>query len=398
MSGASFLYRFFTFYMLLLVVSLSLIRYNNVNIVTILMWMVAITSLLAGAKLGQSLKPYLPSKFLIKIKLNIYILNIVFLPIISYSVIALWQLLVTKYGSFAYILANSFTIRTEMIGMTDSIFPVYLTYLISLSYAFFCIAIDDVLEHKKHSKFIAVAWFLVIVFNDMLTFGRIGILYAIFVVMTALIIRKRFFLLKNLIWGISFFCILMLPRYIRGGGDASTATVINYVPYFKFDVPSIFYPIISVLVYYTGSIFAFNEFIESTSYFDYALGQRTFTPIANLLNRFILHVDRIDTIDTVYNIPFDFNILSIVHDYYVDFGVLGVILLSILLGVMIGIIFESKSRLGKSLSYSIGAVVFYWPIYFAFSFASFFISFIFLLFLTIFTERSDGNIDYNSNI
>jgi oligosaccharide repeat unit polymerase len=180
----------------------------------------------------------------------------------------------------------------------------------------------------------------------------------------------------------------MLPRLIRGGFDNFSGTVDVLATYFLVKIPPYFYGLVSVYVYYFSSIFAFNELLNFEV--DYLYGSKNFAPLINILRRIFpfLSIDRVQLIEPMVKIPFDYNIYSILGDIYKDFGFLGFVFLPFFFGFIIGAVFRLKGFFIDSLKLMFFAWIFYSPIYNCFSFGSFFISFCFLTFLCLFFKES----------
>lgn len=376
---------FYVLYAILVCAGYGFIEYPPISFYTIVVIFIYVSSFVVGAYAGDRLNgPRIDLGFRINAS-NL----LVFLTLLSAVLIAmLWSINISHYGSLEYILLNSFTIRSNSIGLAESIFPIYLTYPSSLVYPAFVIAVV-LFEEGGQRKYLAIAavLFVLIVLQDLLTFGRIGILYAIFsFVGYCVVYRKRILKLKNLVMFSLLFFILMLPRLVRGSFDNMSGTMDNYLPYIRFHIHPALYTFVSVYIYYFSSPFALDQYL-SWGVGDLTLGQRTFTPIYNILSKF-LGFDRINTIDPMANIPFDYNIYTFIKDLYSDFSLFGVAVVPLFVGLMFGKLYRGNTALDNCTKIYLLAWLFYTPLFNAYSFGGFFIGFAFLLILSL---MSGGN-------
>ena len=87
------------------------------------------------------------------------------------------------------------------------------------------------------------------------------------------------------------------------------------------------------------------------------------------------------------HVPFETNIYTIIGESYMDFGMLGIIVLSIFYGINLGYLFKYKGFYAESLKLALLAWLFYTPLYNVFSFGAYLLTFLFLVFLTIFSKK-----------
>lgn len=378
---------FYTLYAVLVCAGFFVIEYPPISFFTLNVIFIYVACLTIGAYLGY----YCPVPgWRFAWRINYDKLMLVLLVAGTVLTTVLWIININFYGSIEYIVLNSFTIRTNTIGISESIFPVYLTYPSSLIYPAFVLALVMFEVRQLRRYIFAALWiFLLIVLQDLLTFGRIGILYAIFsVIGYFLVFRKKIFSLRNVMVISLLFVILMLPRLIRGSFDNMEGTMNGYLPFIKLDISPVFYAFLSVYIYYFSSVFALDNYL-SFSVDPHTFGQRTFTPLFNIISK-ILGVDRLNTIDPMVNIPFEYNIYTFIKDIYSDFSLAGVVLIPLLVGGFFGRIFRGNSIADNAAKIYVLGWFFYTPLFNAFSFGGFFIGFLFLVGLTWFGSRDEG--------
>lgn len=377
--------KFYGAFILLSLLGNFIIHYNSLHIYTILCISIYVYTFVLGTTLGSST----PAVKLSNIRVSPYRL-IKWLLIISVIAVVLgWLALIRYYGSLTEIFLHAFDVRTETIGDGVQLVPTYITYPGSLVYAAFAIAAVS-FHYYKDKSFIKKALILgvVIVLTDLQAFGRIGILFAIFIIGGYVLLFLKNFNFRKLILPTSLLLvILMLPRWIRGGSSFEGIGD-RYTQYTTFPIPEFFAPFLSIYAYYFSGIYALNEIlIQDCS--DFAFGQRNFASILNFLNRVFTDGDishRLVIIGDLVYVPFDTNIFTIIGEIYMDFGLLGLVLLPLFFGYCIGYLFKYSGLYADALKLVLIAWIFYTPIYNAFSFGGFLISFAFLVFLTIFAE------------
>jgi oligosaccharide repeat unit polymerase len=378
---------FYVVYALGVCAGYGLIEYPSISFFTLDVIFIYVSCLMMAAFVGyQSLERGVTWDFSINFDRLLVLIAVLGAVLVAW----LWALNISHYGSLEYIILNSFTIRTNTIGVSESIFPVYLTYPSSLIYPAFVIALV-LYEHRGGGRYLAAAFaiFVLIALQDLLTFGRIGILYAIFCVIGYWIVyRKRVFSLRNLLLFSALFFILMLPRLLRGSFDNMSETVRIYAPYLRFDIHPVFYSFLSVYIYYFSSPFALDSYLAGDIDL-HTFGQRTFTPIYNLLSKFI-GFERINTIDPMANVPFEYNIYTFVKDIYSDFSLVGVVLVPLAVGYVFGRVFRSNTMSANCLKIYMLGWLFYTPLFNAFSFGGFVIGFAFLIFLHMIGGANEG--------
>ena len=382
----NFIILFYTIYLVIALFGYTFINYIQINISTLFIYFIYVLFLYFGAFIGIRLKigPLFPRR---SVKINDSFVR-KFLIMFGVLTLLIWLKFINEYGSIEAIIANAYNIRENTIGESESIIPLWLTYLSSIEYAFFAILLILFHRTKKHLGAI-IYMFVIIILSDLQTFGRIGILFSIFSVIGWVIYtRKKILTFKNFIFTFLLYNLLMLPRLIRGGFDNFSGTIDNYAAYFTVKISPYFYGFISIYIYYFSSIFSFNQLFSVD--IDHLYGFKNFAPLINILGRLFpfLSIQRVQLIEPMAQIPFEYNIYSILGDIYIDFGFIGFFFLPVFFGFIIGCIFRINGFFIDALKILMFAWIFYSPIYNCFSFGSFFISFFFLVVLSVFFKES----------
>ena len=382
------------FYLGFLIISLLgnfIIDYNSLSLYTIVCFFFYVSTFSFGTIFGKSI-----SKIkLRKIKVSPFKLT-KWLMIVSIIVVTLgWLLLIRYYGDLSTIILHAFDVRSETIGDGIQLVPVYLTYPGSLVYSAFAITLAIYHYHKnKTILFRLLILGLLIVLGDLQNFGRIGILFMIFMVVGYLVLFiRRLRLRKIALPTLLMFVILMLPRWLRGGSSFEGIGD-RYSKYTTFAVPELLAPLLSVYAYYFSGIYALNELLIKEVN-EFAYGKRNFASILNLFNRFLSEGEvshRLVIIGDMVYVPFDTNIFTIIGEIYMDFGIIGIIILPFIFGTIVSYLFKYHGIYADALKMILLAWLFYTPIYNAFSFGGFLIAFVFTAMLVLFT---DSNIEIN---
>ena len=359
---------------------LYIILYPSLKFDTYVIYLAFILFLLLGISFGLTIniRPHKPW-FRISAERLLKTLTVISL----FTTVVSWYMMINKYGSISYIFAHAFDIRTENIGTNESLVPIYITYSASVQYLAFILSLScySRLKGKKYI-FYALLLFINIVVYDLQTFGRIGILFSIFAVISWMFLNNiKIFTVKRLFLVFILYIILMLPRLFRGSFDNFSSTVDNYVPYFTMKLPEFLYGPITIYIYYFSSIYAFDSLIQNN--IDCMGGMRNFAPVINIMNR-LLNVEngRVILITESVNIPFEYNIYHIIGEMYMDFNIVGLILLPVIFGSIIGRIFKIKDDFALVLKVFVLVWIFYSPIYNIFSFGSFLISLLLSYFIS----------------
>lgn len=387
----NFILAFYVVYICLALSGYIFIKFITISPYVVLLYLSYAFILYFGCVIGYQFPDVKYRKIHVKSVTKVLYATVALLTLLElYS----WKLQIDYYGNLAYIFAHAYDIRVDTIGQTQSIIPVYLSYTLSLLPGTFCVSLV-LFQYLRKKRFIAVAAlvFVLVVINDLQTFGRVGILFSLFSIVGFLFLFKRFNInLKTILYFLVLFFILNLPRLIRGNFDNFSASVEEFAPFLRYDIPTFFYSFLTVFIYYFGSLFAFSYFVQNVN-FEYAMGEITFNPILNIYSRFFSGADRVSLIQPVAKIPWEYNVFTIVKDLYHDFGWFGIVILSLIFGMIIGMIFRSKGLFFDALKIFLIAWVFFTPIYNVLSFAGFLISFFILIIVASVFKFNPDNIE-----
>lgn len=372
------------FYLAFLIVSLLgyvIFRFNLLSIYSLVLYVVYVLFFLVGVALGSKM---VLGKFSHLTIAPRTILNIIFC--ISASGIMLgWLYMIRYFGDIPTIIGNSYTIRSETIGDGIQIIPTPISYMASFANAGFAMALSLYFHYKeKRDLLMSVAFGVLIFLVDLQSFGRVGILFIIFLIVGCILLfHVKIKLRKILFYGSALLIILMIPRWIRGGSSIEGISD-TYLPYLQFPLPEFLDPFVSLYAYYFSGLFAFSALIDKDIAFWY--GERNFSSIINLFHRFFdsggdFH--RITIIAEPVYVPYKHNIYMILGESYMDFGVLGLVLLPLFFGVCIGLLFRYKGIYADALKLVFIGWLFYTPIYNLFSFGGFMLAYMVLAFLTL---------------
>lgn len=363
-------------------------KFNDLAFQTIFLYFIYALFFVFGICLGRSIKPFkllhlnIDSKKLIK-----YLL-----PLAAIAILFGWYYMIKYYGNLAYIIGNSYAIRSETIGDGIQIIPTHISYMSSFANAGLVITIARYYHFKeKRDLYCAIAFAFLIVLVDLQSFGRVGILFIIFVLVGCIrLFRIKIKLRKLIIYGSILLVVLMLPRWIRGGNSLE-GVADNYTPYLRYHLPSFIDPFVSLYSYYFSGIYALNELINNQiNDMELWWGARNFSSLINLFHRFFessSDFHRITIIAKPVNVPYSINIYTILGEAYMDFGVLGLFLLPLFFGACIGFFFKFKGVYADALKLVFVGWLFFNPIYNLFSFGGFMLAYMFLAFLTLSTKQ-----------
>lgn len=377
------------FYLVFFVISILgyvIFKFNDISVYTILLYYLYIQFFILGICIGSSFVPIKVFHF----RLNSKNLIKFMLPITVVAVVLGWVYMMKHYGSIAYIVAHSYDVRNETIGDGIQLIPTYVSYLSSFANAGLVLSISRFYHYReKQDILFTVAFSFLIFLVDLQSFGRVGILYIIFVLVGCVrLFRIKINLRKLLFYGIILLIILMLPRWLRGGSSLE-GVADTYTPYLRYKLPSFCDPFISLYSYYFSGLYAFNELVTNQiSDMQFWLGSRNFSSLINLFNRLFgdaVEFQRITIIAKPVYIPYSINIYTILGEAYMDFGEIGLILLPLFFGTCIGFFFKYSGVYADALKLVFVAWIFYNPIYNLFSFGGFMFAYMFLAFLTLTT-------------
>ena len=372
------------FYMAFLIISLLgylVFRFDLLSINSIVLYVVYVLFFIFGIALGSKIVLGKFSHLTIAPRTILYI----FFCISAFGIMLGWLYMIRYYGDILTIIGNSYTIRTDTIGDGLQIIPTPVSYMASFANAGFAMALSLYFHYKeKRDILMSVAFGILIFLVDLQSFGRVGILFVIFLLIGCLLLfHIKIKLRKVLIYGSALLVILMIPRWIRGGSSIEGISD-TYLPYLQFPLPEFLDPIVSLYAYYFSGLFAFNALIDKDIAFWY--GERNFSSIINLFHRFFdsgTDFHRITIIAEPVYVPYKHNIYMILGESYMDIGILGLILLPLFFGICIGLLYRYKGIYADSLKLVFIGWLFYTPIYNLFSFGGFMLAFMLLTFLTL---------------
>ncbi len=374
-----FLIIFFSTYIVLFLAGYLIIDWNSLSLSSVLAISVFICGVLYGALFGMSSKLYFLN--IKKISIGYRFLYVAYL-VLSSSVLFSISLMISEYGSVGYIMTHAFVIRESVIG-GDGFIPFYISYINSLNQAFYAISI--ILYYKEGVKKFAIMFFVNIVLCDLLTFGRVGTLNAIFMFAGFIFMARgvKIITYKTISVAVIGFFVLNLSRIIRGGEGGFSASLLYLWRYLKIDPPEWSYGIISNYLYYFSSPIAFSEYLQNSENYSTPFGQRLFTPIYNIILR-IAGLPRINTIDEFVQIPYSTNIYTVLRDIHSDLGVMGIVFCPILFGYIFSVMYRSKEVFGQSVFLMLIGCAMFFPLYNSLSFGMFFLSITLLFVLHLF--------------
>lgn len=374
------------FYLAFFIISLLgnfIIDFRKISLITYIIFFGGIITLIIGSNLGSKFP-----LFIIKYKINININKLlVSLLIISFFCTMLgWVYMIKYYGSLAYIFQHGTMIRDETIGNGIQLKPVLISYLSSLNIIGLPLSLSAFKNSKKKKYIIyGLLFFIITIIGDLQTFGRIGILFSIFIIISFFLLNiKNIPIFKVTMLGITLLIILMIPKFIRAGNSLSDIGY-RYHNYYVFDIPNEVESLVSIYAYYFSGLYALDYLLDKEIKYEYGL--RNLSAIYNLSNRiFKFKEGRNDIIAETAYVPFDTNIYTIIGEFYMDGGITSIIFFSLSIGFLFGYLFRYKGQMAFSLKLVIIAWILESPIYNIFSFGAFFLSFILLIGFTFFTE------------
>jgi len=350
-----------------------ILDYHTISPITIVLLVTFFLSLIIGCVIGN----ILTIRFIQPLKININTILYFLVIVAVFSSIIKIICFLKYYDSIGYIIQYANIIRRENIGESSSIAPTLINYLTSFNYIIFPLSLVLYKYYKKKSYIIInIITLLLILLISFTNFGRVGIIFCVFVFIAYLLVfRISFFKIKNILIIGVLYNIMNLPRLIRGGFDNFSTSLTKTSSYFLINIPPYFNSIVLVYIYYFSGIYAFNNFILEYD-FSNTYGIRLFTPLINVVYRITGAGERIILIDENTSIPFLFNIYTILKDIVLDFGLIGLIILPTVVGLFIGRIWTRSSLWFDVLKIYSLVWVFFIPIYNIFSFGGYFIALI----------------------
>jgi hypothetical protein len=319
------------------------------------------------------------------------------LPSVVVLIILKWAILVQHYGSLHQIFAQAFAVRMESMGHDGPLLEALSGYGVSLVFALLPLALSVWVVRPGRQALLRIVLCIVLIFlNDLSTFARMGTLWALLTCFSAIVlfrVESHFTRKRIVLIALIGFAVMGLPRMFRHGLFSPSGMSVLTTEGGLLSgaaVSAVVEGATVTIVDYSSGLSAFSTFLqkdeESTS------GVRTFTPLWRLANRIGIgdsgkYITTID--EPAENISSDYNLYTVLRDFYQDFGIIGVALAGVLFGLAYGAMFSSKGLIGKAITMYMTAWILYTPFYNAFSFGMFLIPFAILV-ATYFLFRLPG--------
>lgn len=355
------------------------------GVVTLLFWMLVVVELPGFLESIIYFIPYISFSLSVHFFLKLKKRNVkkikkineirLIVSILIISVISLffqYNSLAKEYGGLDQIISSAYMIRQELIGQSTSIFPWWIGYAFSVSYFGFAFVLLTNNFNSWKKNCILILLFILIFIYDLTTFGRVGTIFSIFLLISHAILTQgilKIIKVKYIIMMFLLFLISSVARLIRGSFD-------NFEGSMDFEFKNIndfglFNGLIIAMKYYTESFFAFSKIINTE--FDFELGGRNFLVINNFISKFTggSYKNRIDEMTAI---PFDANIYGIQWDMYLDFGIVGVVIIPFVWAGLTIYLLKSDSKFDQSAGILLIAGYFFWPIFNIFTFGGMFIA------------------------
>lgn len=311
--------------------------------------------------------------------------------------IAIWLILIKEYGGLAVIFTIGNAIRYDQIGQDTGIFPPILTYFNSIVYASFAIYLSLYLKNRSFVVLRGVILLFISIFLiDLSLFGRIGMIYSLFMLIGFIYFlkkelnqqNKRVSKKKIILYSSILLILTISPRIIR-------STEINQEPlneYYndnalRFPLPIYLQQVDQIVYTMVGPYYALDYKLGKD--FEYGFGKANFTPVYRFLVRVGLinyngYYNRID--ENAINLSREFNVYSIIWDAYYDFGILGVIILPFIIGLYFAVLFKTKGLYHTAEKIYLTGWLGFSIFFNAFAFGNFMISWLLIVFFKFFTR------------
>lgn len=374
------------FYIIFIMLSLFgyfILKYRIISPITIILLILYVLSLIVGSYIGAHM-PAKTSQY--KIRLNVdFLLWTIFIVSLLFTLIG-WLYIIKHYGSLVYIFAHGTLIREETIGNGLQLKPTLVSYLASLGTLGIPLSLSSYyLRPCRKYIILVILFFILTILGDLQSFGRIGMLFSIFLIFSYVCLCiKKIPYIKYSFYSIVLLVLFMVPKFIRAGSTLEGIGY-RYGPYLTIDFPPVFEPFITIYAYYFSGIYALDYLLDHP--IDYSYGIRNFSAIYNLGNRiFEFDTQRNSIIADVAYVPFDTNIYTLAGELYMDFGVIGIFIGSLIFGALCGFLFKYNGVFGYALKFVLLAWLFETPIYNIFSFGGYLLCFIILVLLTLFCD------------
>jgi oligosaccharide repeat unit polymerase len=360
--------------------------------------------LLLGLYSGFKLSDYFFDKIFHKInfknnliyyKNNKFINLIIFFPFISITIS--WFFILYRYTLILHPGENFYaSLRNQMLINPRLLLPVSLSYMNGLIFFVFMFNILNFIYKKSKFNFYLILISAVFIFlNDLMSSGRVGLLFLIFILIGVIYIKKISIVnFKMLFFGIIALTSFMMPRLIRGGFDLMSANS-GYSAALRDKFHWIPPSILDIYVYYFAPPYALSELLKTNFFANHTYGLRIFAPLNNLFLHFFSSLKHIDLVDIFVNpsVLVYGNIYTVIRDYYMDFGLFGVFFIPFL----IGFVFKFFYRINNIYADILKLIFFIWlfsiPLYHVFMLGSILVCSILavvLLFIHYKTDFSQG--------
>ena len=392
-----------------LVLGQLLIDYTPVSFFSILCFFSCLLLFVVGCWLGEK------TQFAIRPVLTVNLAS--FMKVITWLsfvfMLISWWYNLRYWGGIGYIVSHAMQIRNSVIGGNSDFIPGWLGYISSLSYLAFLAGMFLFVNgiKRKKNRVVFFCYLLVniisILLQDLLSFGRIGLVFTFFSIIAFMLI---FLPLRKIINTRNFIVLLMAlvlvnaPRIIRGGGDMFMASLSEKASSINIPLNPYNAGLVINFIYYFSSPYAFDYWLKNTDGSERSYGERTFTPVFNVMSKVFASDKRPQLIDDNAWVPFRHNIFSVAKDYYMDFGTVGLIIIPFALGFsggrqsMLsrrGIVQGKVNYINLMLSVFMLACFIYAPLYNVFSFGKFLIPWIFMYFCSFLIQLRDRDAFFN---
>lgn len=391
---------FYIFYVACALSGSLVFIYPSVSIITYFVFIIFSSSLVFGTFIGEHCggkrsfpRVDLQYQFILpKLKIMTVICTI--------TVILSWVFIINKYGNIIHIFSIANAIRYDNIGTSETLIPRYLTYIDSFVYASFGLSVSIFTYFRKHIILVCIN-FLLIVLVDLFYWGRIGIIFAVFMILSSLVVTKfkHLKLFNMLILSITIVCVVILPHYIRSAASLDQDEKTIQTTYIKSPVTPATKKIYDLYFTYFSGFYSLDYYLANYTS-STAFGRRTLTPLFRIYDKLTGEPEYFNTIDEdASNLTINYNVYTVIKDFISDFGIVaGVTIVPVIVGMFIGLIFRYSLIYGFALKIYVLAWVFYTPIFNAFSFGGFLISFAALIVISMLPmfKRQIGHICKNN--
>ncbi|MEJ5316224.1 MAG: O-antigen polymerase [Tenuifilum sp.] len=374
-----FVFYFYILYFLFTLAGSNIIDYNDISFKVILIYSTYVFFLLLGISIGlKTPRLILKQKIIIN---NIELLSFL-LVLFSFSLTIYKLSTVVEYaGSIKKVIETADDIRWKFIKREINLYPLLAGYLTGIQHFSFALMLVLYISRKrKIYMFLAVFSFITAILDSFIMFGRVSILFNIFLLTAILLINNvKIINIRNVFIILILIYLLNLPRLIRGSFDNFSATL-NKIP-IKFHIPNIFNIFLVVFVYYFSSLYALDAYLKEDHQLTF--GKQLFLPIYNILGR-IFGFQTASLYEVPVYIPFKYNVYTIIKYLIEDFSYLGLVFIPIFYGIVIGNVFKYKTLEFIVLQMFFITWIFFTPIYNIFSFGSYFVALLFSFFFAVF--------------